>query len=378
MSKIGIVGAGNMGRAIAWAMEQLGYDLVILDWSNSAIQYCRDLLKGNHEFSSLEALNLAAKCIKCQHAPPYDVWLNDNIAGCSAVISSLPYHKNLDVATFCIDHQIPYFDLGGSVKVSDDIHSYARLNATKPVLTDLGLAPGWVNIIAEDMYQLWRQKEVYGASSLGLIMEDTAPNTITMMVGGLPQHPNNTLKYTCTWSYDGLVNEYRDDCIVLINGEQKTVRGMGGYQFPIDSGIGPLEAFYTSGGAAHTIATMQERGVQNCSYKTLRYPHHWQLVNFLIHDSGLSDDTITEIFKRTCPAQKDLVIIKVTAEDLAYERIIKSNTTFSAMQQATAFPAASAVHAVLGGQFSDPVLKYTDINPSLFNGALDSLIQGEI
>ena len=347
MSKIGIVGAGNMGKAIAWAMEQLGYDLVILDCDGSALNVANELLNGNHELCAISG---------APHGR------NNIIAGCSAVISSLPYHKNLDLATFCIDRQIPYFDLGGSVKVSDDIHSYARLHATKPVLTDLGLAPGWVNIIAEDMYQLWIQKK------------DTAPNTITMMVGGLPQHPDNTLKYTCTWSYDGLVNEYRDDCIVLIDGWPKIVEGMGGYQFPVDSEIGPLEAFYTSGGAAHTIATMQERGVQNCSYKTLRYPQHRQLVNFLIHESGLSDDTITEIFKRTCPAKNDLVIIKVAADDLAYERVIRSNKTFSAMQQATAFPAASAVHAVLGGEFSDPVLKYTDINTVSFNGALSSLI----
>ena len=30
-NQIGIVGAGNMGKAIAWAMERLGYQLVILD-----------------------------------------------------------------------------------------------------------------------------------------------------------------------------------------------------------------------------------------------------------------------------------------------------------------------------------------------------------
>lgn len=353
MSKtIGIVGAGNMGQAIAWAMEKLGYELVVLDRYDTAIQSCKKLLQENHNFF---------------HSGSWKQYL----FGCSAIISSLPYHRNLDLAVFCIDHAIPYFDLGGSVEISKDIHSYAQANATRPVLTDLGLAPGWANIIAEDMYQQW------------VLREGEPPETITMMVGGLPQHPNNTLRYTCTWSYDGLVNEYRSDCIVLIDGKQVAVRGLDGYQFPVVSEIGVLEAFYTSGGAAHTIDTMRERGVQNCSYKTLRYPQHRRFVNFLIHESGLSDDTITEVFKRTCPSQEDLVIIKVTAKNLVkgdhFEKVIRSNAKFSAMQQATALPAASAAHTILEDEVSKslPVLlKYADLNAVSFNATLDTLLIG--
>ena len=183
--------------------------------------------------------------------------------------------------------------------------------------------------------------------------------------------------------------EYRDDCVVLIDGNQGAAKGMDGYQFPISSHIGPLEAFYTSGGAAHTISAMQKRGVQNCSYKTLRYPQHGQLVNFLIHESGLTDASIIEIFQRTCPPQDDLVIIKVTVQDLDFERVIKSNEKFSAMQQATAFPAVSAVHTILENESSwwvdhpstiggaiGPVLKYTDVDTIPFNKALDRLLEG--
>ena len=39
--RIGIVGAGNMGIPIAWAMNILGYKLVILDQDERALFKCR-------------------------------------------------------------------------------------------------------------------------------------------------------------------------------------------------------------------------------------------------------------------------------------------------------------------------------------------------
>ena len=376
--QIGIVGAGNMGIPIAWAMNILGYDLVILDQNEQALfkckQYintkrCRLVKVNNHQFINTD------KGQRWRSAP----LSFDHLQQCSTVISSLPYHQNIFLAKFCIDNQINYLDLGGSVSTSSAINSYAFVctrqtqNAPASVMTDLGLAPGWVNLIAESLYQEY------------VAEHNKPPTNIQMMVGGLPQHPTNTLKYGCTWSYDGLLNEYRDNCIALINGEQITVNGMGGYQCPIDSEIGPLEAFYTSGGAAHTITTMQKRGVLNCSYKTLRYPQHHRIVNFLINESGLDDQSIIKIFKRTCPPQDDLVIIQVRVNDLDsdsllkqpcwFEKTIKSDSRFSAMQKATAFPIASVAHTVTSSDLHATVLKYDDIPYPQFNKWLTHLFK---
>lgn len=338
--KIGVVGAGNMGRAIAWGMDTLGHDLVVLDQSERALKACQKQI-GVHKHRFV--------CGKSY------ISLDD----CDGVISSLPYHQNYNLAEFCIDNKIAYFDLGGRVDVSDKINNYGRTHAYKPVLTDLGLAPGWVNIIAESMVATISNKQ-------GRI-----PQSVKMMVGGLPQTPRNTLKYTCTWSYDGLINEYKDNCLILVNGLQDTVKGMEGYEFPISSELGSLEAFYTSGGASHTIASLQKKGVLNCSYKTLRYPGHRELMNFLIHESKLSDDTIIEIFKRTCPPEDDVVVIKVSVDGINFENIVESDEKFSAMQKATAFPIVSAAHTVLTNDFSANVLKYTDIRVEEFNKTLD-------
>lgn len=357
--RIGIMGAGNMGTPIAWAMDVLGYDIVVLDQDEQALYKCKQYINtNNHQFIK------ATKGRRWRVAP----LSFEHLRQCDTVISSLPYHQNIPLAKYCIDNQINYLDLGGNISTSSAINDYAvqTQNAQASVMTDLGLAPGWINILTEDMYQHY------------VSQNNQTPINITMMVGGLPQHPTNTLGYGCTWSYDGLLNEYRDNCIALINGEQRIVNGMGGYQFPITSDIGPLEAFYTSGGAAHTIAIMQERGVLNCSYKTLRYSTHHQIVNFLINESGLDDVSIIDIFKKTCPPQKDLVIMKAMVDNVQFEKIIQSDKKFSAMQKATAFPIASVAHTVTSSDLHATVLKYDDIPYPQFNKWLNQLFHATL
>ena len=354
--KIVVVGSGNMGRSIAWALESLGYDLIVLDQNQQSLLSCKKLLqnKKNHRFSRFDCdthyghINTAAFNI---------------IKGSAAVISSLPYHKNLLLAQQCVAYNIPYFDLGGHINTSKHIHELTT--AKKGIaFTDLGLAPGWANIIAEELCD-------------ELESQGQQPKEVQIMVGGLPVNPTNTLQYACTWSFDGLVNEYKDDCIVLKDNLISVASGMSGLE-SIDSSIGPLEAFYTSGGVAHSISSMLKRGVPTCCYKTLRYPGHNKIVKFLIHESGLTDEEIIKVFKHTCPAQEDLVIIKVLVNDLLFEQVIHSDVKFSAMQKATGFPVASAVHTVLLSDQYSGVLKYSDLDHSEFNKNLKFLLKSAI
>ena len=354
--KAGIIGAGNMGQAIAWAMERLGYDLIVVDQSEKAISTCSKILRKISDHRFKVSSNSEYK----------DCYI---LKDCDIVISSLPYHQNFNLALFCIDNKIRYCDLGGNVSVSKQINDSAYSHGNTPVMTDLGLAPGWANIIAENLYKEYR------------VEHHKPPNSIVMMVGGLPKEPINTLKYSCTWSYDGLINEYKEDCDVLLHGETSIQKSMSGLE-SVRTSIGNLEAFYTSGGAAHTLTTMKSRGVKNCSYKTLRYPGHHGIVNFLIHESGLDDETLIDIFKKTCPPQDDLVVIKVQVDDvlsgsgiISFQKVVKSDKKFSAMQKATAFPIASAAHTIILSHIYKPVLKYDDIEYPQFNKWLEYLFE---
>ena len=180
----------------------------------------------------------------------------------------MPYTENLDVALWAIDNDLRYCDLGGSVSFSRSIKAMAQ-KANKPIMTDLGLAPGWVNLLGEEVYAQLPEAD-----------------TVTMMVGGIPRVrvKADPLNYMLTWSLDGLLNEYVDRCEIIDNGEIKTVSGLDGLEDLVVDGL-ELEAFYTSGGSAHSILVMHARGVKNCYYKTLRWRGHCELMNFIISAS---------------------------------------------------------------------------------------------
>jgi len=357
--KAAIIGVGQMGRATTWAMHKLGFDdLVIADVDADNLNECEALIdmKSSVWKRFINGSSSIEKYVVNKKYPDYS-FIDKDV---DVVISALPYHQNTQLAYHCVCRNVAYCDLGGNEGISGGINEMGRRYMRCSIMTDLGLAPGWVNIMAENMCQEYMERE------------GEVPHTVTMMVGGLPQCPNNTLKYSCTWSYDGLINEYRDSCLVLVDGQETVVRGMEGYQFPISSDIGTLEAFYTSGGTSHTVSSMKMKGIQNCCYKTLRYPSHHQIVNFLVHESGLDDKSLIDVFKNSCPPQKDLVIIKVSVDDWSNEKVIHCNSQFSAMQMATAFPLASAA-SIIADRAEPSVCTYRDIPYSIFDEKLNLL-----
>jgi saccharopine dehydrogenase-like NADP-dependent oxidoreductase len=339
-----IMGAGQMGRAIACGLNKLGHSVSVADIHSKSLE----AVSGNN-FALIHTKDYGDDR---SFLKEYDV-----------VVSALPYHQNWRLAQYCIDNGLRYCDLGGSVPVSQNINSYAKENAKAPIITDMGLAPGWINIIAEQE----------------CIKKQKLPTSVTMRVGGLPvDRCSNTLKYSCTWSYDGLINEYKDDCIVLRNGEEHVVRGLEGLD-NLNTPIGVLESFFTSGGASHTLKKLKELGVKNCYYKTFRYPGHRDYINFLLNDCQTSDETVIEILKRICPPEDDLVIMGVYLDEASLERVIYHDDQFSAMQKATAFPVAS-VTAMLGEGLMDEKrdLEYSDINYEKFNCLLAELISPQL
>jgi saccharopine dehydrogenase-like NADP-dependent oxidoreductase len=346
-----IVGTGRMGRAIAWAMDKLGCKkFTLIDTDVENLIDCSQVSESVDDWNSGYRV-LAIQCD--EYNPDYSA-----LSSCDIVISALPYHQNEKLARYCINQNIPYCDLGGHMSTSNSINDYAK-NKGSVVMTDLGLAPGWVNILAEHGYNSSRD----------------LPETVEMMVGGLPANPNNYLKYSCTWSHDGLINEYKDQCEVLINGFNTLAAGMSGL-VDIDTSLGPMEAFYTSGGASHTIGTMQKRGVNNCHYKTIRHKGHCEVMKFLIEECGLSNEDLSGLLNKACPPADDLVIIKAKVDKWEEEKIIRCNKKFSAMQMATAFPVsvvATMIANHVGHTYRTGPLAYKDISYDIFEQNLDFL-----
>ena len=326
-----IYGVGRMRQAIGYAMNEFGYDIAGVDVDRTGIDNLRKLLGKDVSFSlSSTDFNFA------EHYDP------------DIVISSLPYHQTERVATWCIDNGIRYCDLGGRVDVSQSINDYAK-NATAPVFTDLGLAPGWVNIVAEQGY-----KRVYDATD------------VRMMVGGIPlKRPVGPLKYFMTWSLDGLLNEYRDDCEILVDGKIQVVPGLSQCEVvdPEWEECITLEAFCTSGGAAHTTRRMKTRGVKNCIYKTLRWSGHHELMDFFMNKCKMSDDELKNILETSAEyesTREDVVVIMVEVRNgsgLTWKKeyVVECDETFTAMQKCTAFSISSVADLIGRGIFDNRV-----------------------
>lgn len=346
---------GNIGKAVVHAFKKLGHSVLTFDIDPANYR------EGHHTSfkTAIQELSISTY----------------NREKCLA-FSCLPYHMNFKYASEIVFRSIPYFDLGGSRTVSKSING---IDNGVTVFTDLGLAPGWVNLIAEE-----------GFSNGG------KPYEIRMYCGGLPtpdeQYNCGPFKYARTWSTEGLINEYIDDCEVLKNGEMIKVPGMSNLRYE-DEYIAwnrdkkeedylYLESFSTSGGLAHSGPSFQKRGVLDASYKTLRYHGHHRLMSeWLKSHREASQENVAKL-NELIPASKnqDMVVVGASmrgpGRSTSETYVIYGDDKFSAMQKATAFPAV-AVATQLERLPSSPC-SYENVDLEKFNLTLNELFGWDV
>ncbi|HYK25109.1 MAG TPA: saccharopine dehydrogenase C-terminal domain-containing protein, partial [Steroidobacteraceae bacterium] len=133
---------------------------------------------------------------------------------------------------------------------------------------------------------------------------------VKLRVGALPQHPNNVLKYSLTWSTEGLINEYGNPCQAVVEGRMVEVSPLEGLEeIEIDGTL--YEAFNTSGGLG-SLAETHGIGVESMNYKTIRYPGHCEQMRLLMNDLKLNHDraTLKRILENAVPQTlQDVVIV---------------------------------------------------------------------
>jgi len=317
-----IAGMGLQGPAIAYGLHKLGFKVIGMEAS-------AENAKASREF--LEKLKVPAIIIEKNIFDSFP--LSEEKP--DVLVSSLPFNLNYRLACLCIEEGIRYCDLGGNVEISKLIRKKAEESAKAPVMTDLGLAPGIANIIAEIGYS-----------------ELESCSFVKIRVGGLPVNPKGSLKYGMTFSPQGLYNEYKEECLILEEGKAKVVEPLTGVENLHFDGVGELEAFYTSGGISNTLDSMLARGVKECWYKTLRFPGHSALIRFLLFECGLSIEAFSEAMKNACGFIKEdqvLIDIELAGENSQWRRRFRilHDENFTAMQKTTGFGAA-IVAAIIG------------------------------
>ncbi|MBV4358895.1 saccharopine dehydrogenase family protein [Pinibacter aurantiacus] len=219
------------------------------------------------------------------------------IAETDAVVSALPYFLNIDIARLAHRLGKHYFDLTEDVPTTEEIRQLSK-TAKAVMAPQCGLAPGLIGIIG---------------AHLASQFDDL--RSIDMRVGALPRHPNGDLGYSFNWSTEGVINEYINDAEIIHNGKRKTVTSLQGCETITIDGVG-YEAFYTSGGLGTMCETYGGR-VDRLDYKTIRYPGHCDLMNFLIHELHMKEDKkqLENILGNAKPpVDEDVVIVYANAE----------------------------------------------------------------
>ena len=259
-----------------------------------------------------------------------------------AVISSLPYYCNLPVAETAREMGLHYFDLTEDMAVTAAVRKLAE-GASTAFVPQCGLAPGFISIAANE-----------------LIQHFDSVRSVKLRVGALPQHPNNVLKYSLTWSTDGVINEYGNLCNAIVDGRDVDVLPLEGLEeIEIDGKL--YEAFNTSGGLGSLAETYGDR-VSTMNYKTIRYPGHCEQIRLLMNGLKLNHDrdTLKRILENAVPQTlQDVVIVYAAVTGLqdgelreenyvnkVYPQVV-AGRLWSAIQITTAAGICSVVDSVM-------------------------------
>jgi saccharopine dehydrogenase-like NADP-dependent oxidoreductase len=298
MHRVLVLGAGKIGSLVACLLSENG-----------------DFEVGLGDIS-LEASKLFVEGLGLSRVTPllFDVRHPDALSAYltahrfDAVLSSLPYFCNPVVAGLAREHRLHYFDLTEDIEVTNQV-KVLSIDSPQAFVPQCGLAPGFISIVTQD-----------------LITHFDRVDTVKMRVGALPVHPSNALKYSLTWSTDGLINEYGNICYGIEGGEKVPLQPLEGYETVEVDGL-LYEAFNTSGGLG-TLADTYAGSVRTMNYKTLRYPGHCEKIHLLMNDLKLNEDrqTLKRILERAVPQTlQDVVLIYTSAMGMREGGLFEEN-----------------------------------------------------
>ena len=319
--KYTIIGAGMQGTAAAYDLaSQNDTDCVyIFDKNNKAAKRAK---------RKLDKLLSEKKIIIHDD-------LEKALSISDAALGAASYKLNEEFAKLAIKNKCCYNDLGGNTEVVKKellLKGEAKF-ANVSVVPDCGLAPGAINILAQ-----------YGLS------KTSNAKHVQMFCGGLPQNPSLPLGYKKTFAIEGLINEYKEDAITLQDGKIENIKSLSDIE-EYRNRLLPNTSFEcaTTHGGTSTCPEYYQEQLKTYSYKTIRYPKHFQYFKTLFELKSVKSYDSYLNKKIDFPNEKDMVIISI---DIYGEDILKDNcyidlidyqddeTGFTAMERTTAFSAA--------------------------------------
>lgn len=299
MHRVLVLGAGKIGSLITCLLAGSGeYEVYLVERSEEASGRLRKTNDLKHlTFTSLDATNEQLVSNYLKKIEP------------SAIVSALPFYCNPMIARLARDNAAHYFDLTEDVNVTNQVKELSK-NAKTAFVPQCGLAPGFISIVANDLMQHFDSLD-----------------TVKMRVGALPVNPSNVLKYSLTWSTDGLINEYGNPCQAIEHGEAVLTQPLEGYETITLDGL-LYEAFNTSGGLGSLAETYAGK-IQRMNYKTMRYPGHCEKIQLLMNELKLNEnrDTLKQILENAIPkTTQDVVLIYVSVSGMKNGQLYEKNS----------------------------------------------------
>ena len=298
MKNVVVLGGGKIGSLIATLLVESGdYEISLGDVDPDVVVRLKKEIHFSHfNACSIDVQNKAALQAFLEQTQP------------EAILSSLPYYCNPLVGELARAHGAHYFDLTEDVEVTRKIREVSQ-GSSSAFVPQCGLAPGFISIAAHDLMTHFDSVDI-----------------VKMRVGALPVNPSNVLKYSLTWSTDGLINEYGNICYGIEDGREVALRPLEGYETIEVDGL-LYEAFNTSGGLG-TLADTYAGKVKTMNYKTLRYPGHCEKIHLLMNDLKLNQDrgTLKRILEHAVPKTlQDVVIIYTSVTGMREGELFEEN-----------------------------------------------------
>jgi saccharopine dehydrogenase-like NADP-dependent oxidoreductase len=340
--RVGVFGSGNIGSSISLLLTSSEeYEVFLIDKDPRPIE-----LDTKIKFFKLNVID--------------DEKVDAFFSECNLhlIISALPFYLSCKLAKKAKKHNLHYLDLTEDINESREIQALSK-DTKKIFSSQCGLAPGFIQI----------------ASSYLIKKFDNA-DSLKIKVGALPQFPNNLLKYSVTWSIDGLVNQYLNKCEEIIDGKLSITDPLDDLEnFKLDRD--DFESFNTSGGLGYLSNSLIGK-INKAKYQTIRYPGYCYGMNLLLKNVKTEQDLdfIKSLILELSPSTMDDVVIiyivvegyknGILAKEFFYKRIYPQtidDSLLSAIQISTASGVCAIADLILTNEIKKPgFLKQEDVS----------------